>query len=78
MISNITKTLNELFDRNALLERSLESTLVKWSENRENILIKTNTTINVLDNLDDKLDVIEVNSQSFSTLKELLSIYLKL
>ena len=72
MINNITKTLNELFDRSSLLERSLESTLVKWSQNRENILIKTNTTINVLDNLDDKLDVIEVNSQSFSALKELL------
>ena len=72
MINNITKTLNELFDRSSLLERSLESTLVKWSQNRENILIKTNTTINVLDNLDDKLEVIEVNSQSFSALTELL------
>ena len=72
MISNITKTLNELFDRSALLERSLESTLVKWSQNRKNILIHTDVTVNILDNLDDKLEVIDVKSKAFSALTELL------
>ena len=72
MVSNIIKTLNELFDRSSLLERSLESTLVKWSENRNNILIKTDTKINILDDLDQKLTVIDVKSKAFSAITELL------
>ena len=72
MINNITKTLNELFDRSSLLEKSLESNLVKWSQNRENILINTNTQVNILDDFDGKLDVIEVKSKAFSAITELL------
>ena len=72
MINNITKTLNELFDRSALLERSLESTLVKWSQKRNNILTKTDVKINILDDLDNKLNVIEIESKAFSAMTELL------
>ena len=72
MIYNITKNLNELFDRSSALERSLESTLIKWSQNRDNILITKDTNINFLDNLDDKLKVIEVQSKAFSAITELL------
>ena len=72
MINNITKTLNELFERSSLLERSLESTLVKWSENRNNILIKNDTKVNILDDLDKNFKVIEVKSKAFSAITELL------
>ena len=72
MIKNITSTLNELFDRSSLLERSLESTLLKWRQDRENILIKNDTNINILDDLDGKLEVIDVKSKAFSAVTELL------
>ena len=72
MISNITNTLNELFDRSSLLQKSLESTLVKWSQNRNNILINTDVIVNILNDLDDKLEVIEVKTKAFSAITELL------
>ena len=71
-LKNISRTLNELFDRSALLERSLESTKIKWSKNWKNILIKTNTKISILDELNEQLKVINVESKSFSALTELL------
>ena len=72
MLKNISKTLNELFDRCALLERNLQSTKIHWSKNRENILIKTNTIVSVLDELNEQLKVIYVESKSFGALTELL------
>ena len=72
MLKNISRTLNELFDRSALLERSLESTKIKWSNNWQNVLIKTNTKIAILDELNEELKVIDVESKSFSALTELL------
>ena len=72
MTNNITNILNELFDRSSLLERSLESNLVKWSQNRENILIKSDTKVNILDDFDGKLKVVEVSSKAFSSITELL------
>ena len=71
MLKNISNILNDIFDRSALLERSLQSTKIKWSKKRENILIKTNTITAILDELNDKLKVIDVESTSFSALTEL-------
>ena len=72
MLKNISNILNDIFDRSSLLERSLQSTKIKWSKNRENILIRTNTVTAILDELNDKLKVIDVESTSFSALTELL------
>ena len=72
MLKNISKTLNELFDRCALLERNLQSTKIHWSKNRENILIKSNTIVSILDELKEELKIIYVESKSFGALTELL------
>ncbi len=69
MVNNITITLNELFDRSSLLERSLESTSIKWSQNRDNVLITKYTDIFFLDK---QLEVIQVKSKAFSAITELL------
>jgi hypothetical protein len=69
MINNITATLNELFDRSSLLERSLESTSIEWSQNRHNILISNDTNIIFLGK---QLEVIQVKSKAFSAITELL------
>ena len=72
MLKNITKTLNDLFDRSSLLERSMESNKIKWSNNLQNILIKTNETVSILDDFNDNLNTMKVESKSFSALTELL------